>query len=85
MQLLFEESEESVGEKGLGLITGKLKKININNTLNLPLPHVGFNKVKNVNSKFFKVVSEDSYFYFIHSFCIKEVEKDTLHCTSEYG
>lgn len=41
LQLLFEESEESPGMNGLGIIKGRVKRL----PDGLPLPHIGWNEV----------------------------------------
>ena len=50
MQLLFEQSEESPGKSGLGLLKGKFEKILPLKDRFLPLPHVGFSKTNNYTS-----------------------------------
>ncbi len=83
MQLIFQESEESSGEKGLGIIEGKLEKI-FHTETKMPLPHVGFSKVINSNSKLFKNIHENPYFYFIHSYCLKKAPEKSNYCITEY-
>ncbi len=77
MQILFEESEESPGIKGLGLLKGKVKR--------LPpierIPHIGWNTVS-MKSPFF---GNETYFYFAHSYyCIPE-KKETILGETFYG
>ncbi len=74
MHLLFEESEES-GEKGLGLLKGRVVKLNAPK-----VPHMGWNEVKGVKDD--ELVNE-GYYYFAHSYVVNESE-DTLAIT-EYG
>tara|TARA_Y100000022_G_scaffold166188_1_gene150651 strand:- start:435 stop:1046 length:612 start_codon:yes stop_codon:yes gene_type:complete len=85
MQLLFEKSEESPDSKGLSLINGNFEKILPQNKSNLPLPHIGFSRVNNENSKLFNVIEKDPFFYFIHSYCLKSVPKNVNFCNTEYG
>lgn len=61
MQLLFEESEESVGAKGLGLLTGTVKKFPPADKV----PHIGWNDLSEVKSAF---LTEGSYVYFVHGY-----------------
>lgn len=70
MQLLLTESEEFEKKRGLNILSGKvenLKKFN----LNLPVPHIGWCKIKknkmlNSNENFEKSLS-NKYYYFAHS------------------
>jgi glutamine amidotransferase len=89
MQLLFEESEEAVGVKGLGIIKGKVKRFK---GRNLIIPHMGWNQVKMQNAKLtmkneklFREVEDNSYFYFANSYYCKPREKDVVLTTTDYG
>ena len=52
---------------------------------NFPLPHVGFSKVFHSNSKIWKDIPNKSYFYFIHSFRLKNTSNIINIATSIYG
>lgn len=68
MQLLFEESEESPGVKGLGLITGSVRRFEPG----LKVPHMGWNTVRQARpSRIFKGVPDNEYFYFVHSYYVE--------------
>ena len=84
LQLLFEESEESPGVKGLGVFKGSVVKIPEN--LGLKVPHMGWNSVDiKQNCGIFKDIENESYFYFVHSFYLKNAESDIVAGTAEYG
>ena len=85
MQLLFDSSEESKDEKGIGLLSGKVQKFKFEKDKNFPLPHVGFSKVFHSNSKIWKDIPNKSYFYFIHSFRLKNASNIINIATSIYG
>ncbi len=84
LQLLFEESEESPGVKGLGIFKGSIVKIPEN--LGLKVPHMGWNSV-NIKQNFgiFEGIKDESYFYFVHSFYLKDAESDIVAGTADYG
>lgn len=64
-QVLFEESEESPGIKGLSIFKGKIVRFQEG----LKIPHMGWNTVHyRESSLFFKGVPQDAYFYFVHSY-----------------
>lgn len=71
MQLLFEHSEEGHAD-GLGYLPGTVKKI----TGNVPVPHLGWNKLKST------VPSLSDDVYFIHSFKVHTDEN--VVATAEY-
>lgn len=84
LQLLFEESEESPGVKGLGVFKGSIVKIPEN--LGLKVPHMGWNSVDiKQNCGIFKDIANDSYFYFVHSFYLKDADSDIVASCAEYG
>ena len=85
MQLLFESSEEFGDHIGLRLIPGKVvafdkSKMNMEDH---KVPHVGWNKVFNKESKLFNGL-ENPYLYFVHSFHAVTDDKYTIG-TTHYG
>lgn len=81
MQLLCAFSEECGGVKTIGIISSKAS---ILKSVNLPLPHMGWNEIQfNKSDPLFKKIPNKSRFYFIHSYFIP-VNKHTLSITN-YG
>lgn len=66
MQLLFDKSVESGGNKGLGLIGGKVEKLPAGD--NLKIPHMGWNRVHYRQDEIFRGIGQDEWFYFAHSY-----------------
>ena len=66
LQLLFDDSDESRGVQGLGLLKGSITKIpNQDNTLKIP--HMGWNSLDILkNDGIFKNIPQSSYVYFVH-------------------
>lgn len=84
LQLLFDESEESPGVEGLSILKGKI--VSIPKKDGLKVPHIGWNSVSiKQNDGIFKNINEDSYFYFVHSFYLKDADEDAVAATTEYG
>ena len=66
LQLLFEESEESPGVRGLGIYPGKVQRFR---SSNIKIPHMGWNDVRIVNGHpLLKGIVSGSFFYFVHSY-----------------
>jgi imidazole glycerol phosphate synthase glutamine amidotransferase subunit len=63
MQLLFQDSEESPGAAGLGLIPGSIMRFRTD----LVVPHIGWNDVVPVAPSTL-LAPEGGCFYFVHSF-----------------
>jgi len=86
MQLLFNSSTEEGYTKGLGIIDGKVEKFSSKETINLKIPHVGFNEVFfDKKNSFFKDIKNNSDFYFDHSYRITKFKKDINPVISKYG
>ncbi|MFH1691759.1 MAG: imidazole glycerol phosphate synthase subunit HisH [Candidatus Omnitrophota bacterium] len=83
MQLLFSESCESPGVKGLDIIPGEVRKF----SSRLKCPHMGWNKVEKCFSKakIFKGLKEDLYTYFCHSYYVKPKDKTVIVGQTRYG
>ena len=84
LQLLFEGSEESPNAEGLGILKGKI--VSIPKDKGLKVPHIGWNSV-NLKQQvgIFSNIDDESYFYFVHSFYLKDADEDVVAATTEYG
>ncbi len=84
LQLLFEESEESPGVKGLGLLKGKI--LRIPDKEGLKVPHIGWNSLKfDHPGTLFSGLREDAYVYFVHSYYLQAEEEEIVTASTEYG
>lgn len=82
LQLMFEESEESPGVKGLGLFKGKIVRFPQSE---LKVPQIGWNSLDfPKESLLFKGIKNGEYVYFVHSYYLK-AEEDIVAATTEYG
>ena len=84
LQLLFEESEESPGVKGLGILKGKIKRIPEKE--GLKVPHIGWNSLQlEHNGRLFRNIPENSYVYFVHSYYLEAQDPEIVKASTEYG
>lgn len=84
LQLLFEESEESPGVKGLGIFKGKIKKFS--SDMGLKIPHIGWNSLEiKQKDTLFKNVPENSYVYFVHSYYLHAEDENDIATITNYG
>ena len=84
MQMLFEESEESPGVPGLGLLKGKVCRIP--DAPDRKVPHMGWNSLHlQHEGRLFAGIPEDSYVYFIHSYYLQADDEFIVKATAEYG
>lgn len=84
LQLLFEESDESPDVKGLGLLKGRIVTIPKDN--GLKVPHMGWNSVElKQRNGIFDGIDDESYFYFVHSYYLKDADVDVVAGVTHYG
>ena len=81
-QLLLDNSEEDGFHEGLGWIPGKVKRF----SHKLKVPQIGWNSVKKQkNNLLFKDVSDEMYFYFVHSYHLELENSDQVLGMTNYG
>ena len=79
LQVLFEESEESPGARGLGFIRGSVRRLQ-----NEKLPQVGWNVINHLPDPLFEGLPDGLHVYYVNSFAPVPQEPVTL-ATSTYG
>ncbi len=85
MQILANSSDEGT-EKGLGWINGKVRLFNAENIqYKTKLPHMGWNTVKKEKNLLFNGISNNSRFYFVHSFYFENKLSENKIGSTVYG
>jgi imidazole glycerol-phosphate synthase subunit HisH len=83
MQLLFETSDEHEGATGLGLLPGKVRRLDARGER---LPHIGWNLVTfQRNAKLVEDLGEAAAFYHVHSFVCEPDDDADVIGRGEYG
>ncbi len=83
LQLLFDHSEENNGTDGLSIIPGEVIKFKNNE---LKIPHMGWNEVKQIkNHPLWHNIDNNSRFYSVHSYFVKETDSSCVTGTTYYG
>lgn len=89
LQLLFEESEESPGVRGLSLLPGRIRRIPEGD--GRKVPQIGWNdlsfpkRTDQGGSRLFKGLEEGSYVYFVHSYYLQAANLSDVAATTRYG
>ena len=84
MQLFFEESEESPGVCGLGIMKGKFVKIP--KKPGIKIPHTGWNSLEFAkDSAIFKDIGNEPYVYFVHSYYLEPASDNVVSAYTTYG
>ncbi|MBP3780285.1 MAG: imidazole glycerol phosphate synthase subunit HisH [Selenomonas sp.] len=87
LQILFEGSEESPEARGLGLIPGKVKRIQAEG---LKVPHMGWNRLHIMEPRqgadlFAGLEQDKEYVYFVHSYFAVPEDKSVVTAATDYG
>lgn len=83
MQLLADTSEEGGSNKGLSLIPGDVRRIQVEK--NFRLPHIGWNSIKLCQpTPLFQGIREGDSFYFVHSYHFVG-KSDHISATTDHG
>ena len=83
LQLLFEDSDETPGVKGLGLLPGGIRRIPDGE--GLKIPHMGWNSLDiREGATLFKGIEGHPYVYFVHSYYLKAAEEEIVTATADY-
>ena len=84
LQLLFPESEESPGAKGLGVFDGTITRIPGGE--GLKIPHMGWNSLDiKKHGRLFRGIEGNPYVYFVHSYFLNAADKNIVAAQTAYG
>lgn len=80
-QLLFENSEEGTGAKGLGIFPGSVRRF----SCDFKVPHMGWNQVQITRKiPLLKGILDSSYFYFNHSYYVDPDDREIICGLTNY-
>jgi len=83
MQILSDEGHEDQITKGLGIISGKIKKFS---NKKLIIPHMGWNTISvNKADPIVKKNLNEKDFYFVHSYIYENINKKNILGLTTYG
>lgn len=86
LQMLFEESEESPGVAGLGVLKGKICMIPCEYGMDLKIPHIGWNSLDIKKPEgIFAGIEDGAYVYFVHSYYLKAEDREVVSSQTHYG
>ncbi|HKO54224.1 MAG TPA: imidazole glycerol phosphate synthase subunit HisH [Thermoanaerobaculia bacterium] len=78
-QLLFDASSEMGSTPGLGLLRGEVRKLEGS----LPVPQIGWNRVRFNGAPLFRGIADGTPFYFVHSYAASGVASEVA--AASYG
>ncbi len=81
MQVLFEESEEHGRHQGLGLLPGRVRRLDVP----LPVPHMGWNRLRaRRHHPLLDGIADGAHVYFVHSYYC-DAAPDVVVATTDHG
>jgi imidazole glycerol-phosphate synthase len=82
LQALFEGSDEELGTKGIGFLSGTVKRFDVD----LAVPQIGWNGLSvKQPSRLFAGMHGDEKFYFVHSYHVVPADDTVVLTTTDYG
>ncbi len=90
LQMLFDESEEAPGVPGLGVLAGRVVRLQpgTDGATGMPrkIPHVGWNTAQAVGEeRGLLAPGDEEHFYFVHSFVVVPSDGAVIASTTSYG
>jgi glutamine amidotransferase len=83
LQLLFETGTEGGRHEGLGFLRGEVVKFDLPHEFKVP--HMGWNRLNIVRpSPLTDGLSDNPYFYFVHSYHVVPADEDVVAATCDY-
>ena len=85
LQVLYEDSEESPGVPGLGILPGKVRRFDL--PQGYKVPQIGWNQVQfqKPDCPLFADVNDETFFYFVHSYYVDSPAGEVVAGTTNYG
>ncbi len=82
MQLLFTESKEFGNHSGLGILSGKVRRI----PEGVHVPHMGWNQLhRQKRNTILEGIDEGSFVYFVHSYYVMPDDPELVVASTDYG
>lgn len=86
LQMLFDVGYEDGEHRGLGVLKGKCIRFDVDETMGLKVPHMGWNGL-NVRGEqpLFRDLPEGCGVYFVHGYHVVPADESVIAATTDYG
>ncbi len=86
LQMLFDVGYEDGEHQGLGVFGGKCVRFDVDDTLGLKVPHMGWNQLQMRRpSPIFRDLPENCGVYFVHGYHVVPTDEGVIATTTDYG
>ena len=86
LQMLFDVGYEDGEHKGLGVLRGKCVRFDVDETMGLKVPHMGWNQLEvKRRAPIFRGLAENASVYFVHGYYVEPEDDGVIATTTDYG
>jgi glutamine amidotransferase len=86
LQMLFDVGYEDGEHRGLGVIPGKCVRFDVDRTMGLKVPHMGWNQLAiKRRSPILRDLADQSCVYFVHGYHVETDDESVIATTTDYG
>jgi glutamine amidotransferase len=86
LQMLFDVGYEDGTHQGLGVLRGKCVRFDVDRTMGLKVPHMGWNQLTaRKQSPILRDLPEGASVYFVHSYHVEPEDDSIIATTTDYG
>ncbi|MDB5289711.1 MAG: imidazole glycerol phosphate synthase, glutamine amidotransferase subunit [Phycisphaerales bacterium] len=86
LQMLFDVGYEDGEHRGLGVFRGKCVRFDVDETLGLKVPHMGWNQLEVQRpAPLFNGLPQSSGVYFVHGYHVVPQDQSLIATTTDYG
>lgn len=86
LQMLFDVGYEDGEHAGLGVLGGRCVRLDVDRTLDLKVPHMGWNQLQIQSpSPLFSGLPANPSVYFVHAYHVEPTDRDIVATTTDYG
>jgi glutamine amidotransferase len=86
LQMLFDVGYEDGEHAGLGIFRGKCVRFDVDTSMQLKVPHMGWNQL-NIRRRapIFRDLPDNASVYFVHSYHVVPADESIVATTTDYG
>ena len=86
LQMLFDVGYEDGEHRGLGVLRGKCVRFDVDQSMGLKVPHMGWNQLTvKRRSPLLRGLGDDSCVYFVHGYHVETDDDSVIATTTDYG
>ncbi|HEX8341576.1 MAG TPA: imidazole glycerol phosphate synthase subunit HisH [Tepidisphaeraceae bacterium] len=86
LQMLFDVGLEDGEWKGLGILPGRCVRLDVDESMRLKVPHMGWNGLQVERpSPLMKGLADNAHVYFVHGYHVEPADRTVVATTTDYG